>query len=371
MMMKQRILSVDVLRGLTIASMIIVNNPAVWGNAYAPLEHARWNGLTPTDLVFPFFIFIMGVSAWFSLSRRTGEDRRKTIWHIFRRSTLIYLVGTAMAFVGSWAGGYLSWETFRLMGVLQAIALTYLFGSLLLLALKFRHILISAAVILGAWWIIQLLGDGFALSQDNIIAVVDRAVLGSGHMYREALPDGSGWIPFDPESLMTVIPRVGHFLLGTFAGRILVSVNDRNDKLNRIFIFGSFILIIGFLIQYGCPINKKVWTSSFALVTCGFASLLLALFYWLIDIREKKAWTGFFRVFGVNPLFLYALSELSSVVMGIGVKYGDGCMSLRFCLYQNFLSPVFGMQLGSLVYSLLLVCAIWFVGYLLDKFRYN
>ncbi len=364
---KQRILSVDVLRGLTIASMIIVNNPAVWGNQYAPLKHAPWHGLTPTDLVFPFFIFIMGVSAWFSLSRRAGENQGRTVWHVFKRSVMIYLVGAFLTFVSKWAGGNLNWESFRLMGVLQAISLTYLFGSLLLMVLKFKHLLVSAATILGAWWIVQLLGGGFDLSPDNIIAVVDRALLGEGHMYKEALLDGSGWIPFDPESLLTTIPRVGHFLLGAYVGKIMLCDSGRTDKLNGIFIFGAVILICGFLIQYGCPINKKIWTSSFALVTCGFASLLLGLFYWLIDIRGKKAWTGFFRVFGVNPLFLFALASLSSVALRTSITCGGESMSVRACMYYKFLCPAFGEQFGSLVYSLMLVAAIWLVGYILDR----
>lgn len=364
---KQRILSVDVLRGLTIASMIIVNNPAVWGNQYAPLKHAPWHGLTPTDLVFPFFIFIMGVSAWFSLSRRKTENTGKAVWHIVRRSVLIYLVGASLTFISRWANDNLSWETFRLMGVLQAISLTYLFGSLLLIGLKFKRLLAAAAALLGGWWIVQLVGNGFDLSPDNIIAVVDRALLGPGHMYKEKLLDGSAWIPFDPESLLTTIPRVGHFLLGAFVGKIMLGDGGKADKLNRNFIFGAIILIAGFLIQYGCPINKKVWTSSFALVTCGFASLLLALFYWLIDIREKKAWTGFFRVFGVNSLALFALASLTSVAMGTDIMCAGETMSIRSCLYWKLLEPAFGEHLGCLVYSLLLVGFCWTVGYILDR----
>ncbi len=364
---KQRILSVDVLRGLTVACMIIVNNPGSWGSVYAPLRHAPWHGLTPTDLVFPFFIFIMGVSAWFSLGRRSLENPRKTVWHIVKRSILIFAVGALIGVVSGLVRGSLSWDTFRVLGVLQAISLTYLFGSLLLMALKFRHLLLSAAVLLGAWWLVQLLGNGFEMSADNIIAVFDRSILGEGRMYKDSLPDGSGRIAFDPESFLTTIPRTAHFLLGAFMGKILLEESGRAEKLNRIFIAGAVMLICGFLIQYGCPVNKKVWTSSFVLVTSGFASLILGLFYWLIDIRENKSWTGFFRVFGVNPLPLYVLASLLAIFFGVPFAAGDGKVSVKSFLYGDILSPVFGEYFGSLMFALLLVALVWLVGYI----RYN
>ncbi len=364
---RQRILSVDVLRGLTVAGMIVVNNPGSWGSVYAPLRHAQWLGLTPTDLVFPFFIFIMGVSAWFSLGRRSLENPRNTVFHIFRRSVLIFAVGAILNALSRLAGGSLSWDNFRILGVLQAISLTYLFGSLLLMALKFRHLLMSAALLLGGWWIVQLLGSGFDLSPDNIIAVVDRAVLGEGHMYTQSLPDGGGRIPFDPESLLTTIPRTAQFLLGAFMGKLLLSEADRTEKLNRMFIFGSVILVVGLLVQYGCPLSKKVWTSSFALATSGFASLLLALFYWLIDIRGKKSWTGFFRVFGVNPLPLYVLSSIFASLLGMRFMVSGTETSVKSFLYNDVLSPFLGDYLGSLAYALLLVAIIWLVGYILDR----
>lgn len=361
----QRILSLDILRGITVASMILVNNPAVWGGAYAPLRHADWHGLTPTDLIYPFFLFIMGVSAWFSLYRRSHENPRKTIWHIIRRSLLIFAVGVFLHLISQLAGGSLSWETFRIFGVLQGLAVAYLAGSLLLVLLKFKKIIPAAVMLLAAYWLLLVLGNGFELSADNIIAVVDRAVLGDGHMYHERLADGTR-IAFEPESILSSIPRIAQFLLGAAAGRLLKENRPDEEKLNGILIFGVILLFCGFLIQYGCPVNKKIWSTSFALVTSGFAALMLGLLYWAIDMKGRSSWTGFFRVFGVNPLFLYALAWVLGVF--VNMRLGTSFVLKRW-FYTTCIDPFFGEAFGSLVYSLVFVAIIWCAGYVLDRKR--
>ncbi len=364
-MAKQRILSVDVLRGLTIAAMIIVNNPAVWGNAYAPLEHAAWHGMTPTDLVFPFFMFITGVSATFSLGGRQNEDGRRTVLHIFKRSALIFLIGALLQLFGDVVFGSLSFGEFRIWGVLQAIAVSYFFGSLLLIALKFRKLPLAAGIILGVWWLAQVLWNGFEMSTENFIYIVDNALIGESHMYRDWLPDGSGEMAFDPESLMTNIPRVAQFLLGAYVGGLLKRQDEAPVKLNMVLLAGAAMLLTGFIIQYGCPINKKVWTSSYALVSSGFAALMLGIFYWVIDIRDRKSWTGFFRVFGMNSIFLYVVASVLGSLLGIYIE-GLG-MGINEFFYYKALEPVFGVKLGCLVYSLVLVGLVWLVGYILDR----
>ena len=237
-MKQERLLSLDVMRGMTIAAMILVNNPAVWGKAYAPLQHAFWHGMTPTDLIYPFFVFIMGVSAWFSLSSRCKGPDSGVSRHIVRRSAVIFALGLllqeisyfgygtanylsgAVAEGTTWAEAVFPWRTFRILGVLQGLALAYLLGALLLVRLRFRHMTLAAAVLLLVYLAVLQWGNGYALSADNIIARVDRAVLGEAHLYREWLPDGSR-LAFEPEGLLSTLPRVAQFLLGCAAGRLL------------------------------------------------------------------------------------------------------------------------------------------------------
>lgn len=364
---RQRILSVDVLRGITVAAMILVNNPAVWGNAYAPLQHAAWHGLTPTDCIYPFFVFIMGVSAYFSLYRRSHEDRKAAMVHVIRRSVLIYLVGAGLHLVSALAYGNLSWATFRIMGVLQGLAVAYLFSALLMILTGFRHLLLMASGLLLAYWVILLLGNGFALSPDNIVAVVDRAILGTGHMLVEHLQDGSG-MAFEPEGILSSIPRVAQVLFGAAVGKILYEKEDAAERLNGIMIIGTILTISGFLLEYGCPLNKKLWTPSFALVTSGLASLMTGLLYQIIDMQERRKWAGFFRVFGVNPLFLYVVGWVLSVLFNMNMS-SDGYFTIKNWLYGTCIDPFFADASGSLVYSIIFVLLVWIPGCFLDRHK--
>lgn len=368
MAISQRMLSLDVLRGMTVAAMILVNNPAVWGGAYAPLQHAFWHGLTPTDLIYPFFVFIMGISAYFSLSRRSNEDRKTVFLHVTKRSVMIFMVGMALNAVSAVAYGTLdSWEEFRVLGVLQGLAMAYFFGAILMILLRFRRLVFVSVILLAIYWIILLLGNGFELSSDNIIAVVDRSLLGEGHLYHERLPDGTS-VAFEPEALLSTIPRIAQFLLGAAVGRIIRENEVVEKRLYNILLLGAGMTIVGFLIQYGCPVNKKIWSSSFALVTSGFASLMIGILYWLIDMKGKKSWTGFFRVFGMNPLFLYAAAQIFSVFVNMKIRVGTA-YSLKNWFYWTFIDPFCGEAFGSLLYSVLFVCIIWSMGYVLDRYR--
>ncbi|MGM9736733.1 MAG: acyltransferase family protein [Candidatus Cryptobacteroides sp.] len=364
----KRVISLDVLRGITIAGMIIVNNPAVWGVQYAPLKHAEWNGLTPTDLVFPFFLFIMGVSAYFSLSKRLADGLRPTILHVLKRSVLIFATGLLLHLFSRLVGGTISdWSGVRFMGVLQALALTYLLGSVVLLVSKFRHMLTISISILVGYGALLLLGGGYEISPDNIIAVIDRSILGESHMYTQSLPEG-GRMAFDPEGLVSTLPKISHFIIGAFVGRMIKnSSSDNYETLSKIFLLGAVCLISGYLLQYGLPINKKVWSPTYTLVSCGYASLTLAVLMWAIDIRGWQGWTTFFRVFGSNPLFLYCIAWILSVLLGIRVETAAGTMSLKRLFFAECLSPVFGDAFGSLIYSLLLAGVVWLVGYPLYK----
>lgn len=375
-MKPERLLSLDVMRGMTVAAMILVNNPAVWGKAYAPLQHAFWHGMTPTDLIYPFFVFIMGVSAFFSLSKRYEGFCREAFSRILRRSAIIFGIGLLLqeiSYFGYGTANFLSgqvpagvtwfetvfpFRTFRILGVLQGLALVYLFGSAALLCLRFRHIVVAAGGLLLLYLVLLQTGNGYSLSADNIIAVVDRAVLGEGHLYKEWLPDGTR-LAFEPEGLLSTLPRVAQFLLGCAVGRILLAKEEAPIRFGRLFAFGTALLFAGLLLQYGDPFNKKIWSSSFALATSGFASLLLGLLCWVIDLHKQVRWSGFFRVFGVNPLFLYVAAWVLSVVLG--------ALSIKSWFYTTLIDPFFGDASGSLVYSLCFILLVWSLGLVLYR----
>ena len=285
-----RLLSLDVMRGLTIAGMIMVNNPGSWKYVYAPLRHAEWNGLTPTDLVFPFFMFIMGVSMFFSLRKYDFKLTKTSFWKVKKRAVLIFLVGFAINFLVTLL--YNGWEgmkELRILGVLQRLALAYGFGSFIGLTINHKYLLHTAAAFLLGYAALLGFTGSTELSEGNLIAVIDRALFGPTHMYHDYLPDGTR-IAFDPEGLLSCLGSIGHVLIGFYAGKLIA--DNKQDKaliVQRLFILGTIILFAGLLLSYGCPINKKIWSSTFVLTTCGFASLLLALLMWIIDIQGQKS----------------------------------------------------------------------------------
>ena len=380
-----RLLSLDVLRGITIAGMILVNNPGSWGKIYAPLAHAQWNGLTPTDLVFPFFMFIMGVSMYLSYSKFDFKLSSKTFTKLLRRSVLLFLIGLALGWFGLFCRGLnglraeeipifekivqaaSNFENLRILGVLQRLALVSFFGSLLVLIFKPKRIPWLIATLLVFYWLIMAITGSYLEDSHNIITIIDKAVLGASHMYTDHLPDGSS-VLFDPEGLFSTFPSIAHVLLGVWAGKLISETKDLGEKIQKLFIFGTIILFLGFLIDYGFPINKKIWSSSFILATCGLASLLLGLLIWIIDIKHKKNWSVFFESFGVNPMFIFVVAGILSILLGnIGFTYNNEWMSTKSFIYNQWLSPVFGEYLGSLVFALCFVTINWFIGHILYK----
>ena len=380
-----RLLSLDVLRGITISGMIMVNNPGSWGKIYTPLEHAQWNGLTPTDLVFPFFMFIMGVSMYLSYKKFDFKLSGKTFTKLFRRSVLLFLIGLAIGWFSLFCRGLVglrledmpilekiahaanNFENLRILGVLQRLALVSFFGSLTVLTFKPKHIPWLIGIILLFYWILMAATGSYFENDSSLVSIIDHAVLGTTHMYGEALPDGSR-VVFDPEGLLSTLPCIAHVLLGFLAGKLISESKDNNQRIQKLFIFGTIILFLGFLLDYGFPINKKIWSSSFVLATCGLASLLLGLLVWIIDIKGKKQWSVFFESFGVNPMFIYVIAGIISILLGnIGFMYYGEWLSTKGFIYTQWLSPVFGDYLGSLVFALLFVTLNWFIGHILYK----
>lgn len=380
----KRILALDILRGFTIAGMILVNNPGSWGQIYAPLRHAEWNGLTPTDLVFPFFMFIMGISTYISLKKYNFEFSQAAAFKILKRTIVIFLIGCAIGwfsrfcrywvsapedlsfFENLWASVW-TFDRMRILGVMQRLALCYGAASIVALTVKHKRIPYIIATLLIGYFVILVCGNGFAYNETNILSVVDRAILTPEHMYKD-----NG---IDPEGLLSTIPSIAHVLLGFYVGKLMLDNSrseDRmsflNSQITTLFLVGTILTFAGFLLSYGCPINKKIWSPTFVLTTCGLASSFLALLIWIIDIKGKKKWCTFFESFGVNPLFMYVLGGVLSILFGtVRFPWEDGMISIHTFLYKIVLVPVFGDLLGSLMFALLFVTINWCIGYQLYK----
>lgn len=380
-----RLLSLDILRGVTIAGMILVNNPGSWSDIYAPLRHAAWNGLTPTDLVFPFFMFIMGISTYFSLRKFDFRPSKQLMIKIVRRTVIIYLIGLFIAWLSNFCYGLAradaalplgqrmveaanSFVHLRLVGVMPRLALCYCAASLV--AIFVRHRLIPWVIggILVVYGTLLLAFHGYDFTADNIIYLVDSAILGEQHIYHGLTVDGVN-MAFDPEGLLSTLPAVAHVLIGFACGEAIMSTKDNYRRITDLFITGTCLMFAGFLLDYGLPINKNIWSPTFVLTTCGLAASFLGLLIWIIDIKGYRAWSRGFESFGINPLFLYVLGGVLGIFFGsIRVTCGDGAMSVKGLIYKELLVPLLGdATLASCVYALLFVALNWSIGYILYK----
>ena len=377
-----RLLALDILRGITIAGMILVNNPGSWSHIYPPLEHASWDGLTPTDLVFPFFMFIMGISTYFSLRKFEFRLSWQCCRKIVARTIVIFAIGLGVAWFGKFLRGIPErgvWEAMcnfdqiRILGVMPRLALCYGLGSLIALGVGRKMLPWFIFGMLVLYTVLLLIGNGLEFSEQSIIARLDNAVLGEDHMYHETV-DGQR-LAFDPEGILSTLPSIAHMLIGFMCGGLILSTKDNNLRINKLFIVGTILTFTGFLLSYGVPINKKIWSPTFVLTTCGLASLFLGLLIWIIDIKGYKRWCKFFEAFGINPLFMYVLGAVMSIVLGcIKVPYSgeaarDGMISVAGWFYNAVWTPLAGGDptLGSLFFALAFVVLIWIPGYFLYK----
>lgn len=365
----KRILALDVLRGITIAGMLLVNNPGSWETVYAPLLHAEWNGLTPTDLVFPFFMFMMGISTYISLRKYNFQMSGAALRKIVRRTVVIFLLGLVIDFFSRLLalGPVIALVTLRFMGVLQRLAICYCVVSILALTVKHSRLPWIIVLTLVGYFVLLMVGNGFLFDRSNIITQVDLAVIGEYHLF---LYEG----PIDPEGLLSTLPAIAHTLIGFLVGRMMLTNTepDREKRLNRqvlqLLLLGVVLTFSGLLLSYGCPINKKVWSPTFVLTTCGLASSLLGLLIWVIDVKCEKGWCGFFETFGVNPLFLYVFGSLLATLFRHPFFSWNGeAMGVTQWMHQVVLAPVFGPYGGSLAYALLFITLCWAVGYWLYR----
>ena len=344
--MNARFTSLDVLRGGAVALMILVNNPGSWSQLYPPFAHAAWHGVTPTDLVFPFFLFAVGNALAFTMPALRDAPAGEFWAKVAKRTLLIFAIGLFLngsPFVRWDAAGELvarPFETLRLMGVLQRIALCWGAAAVIIWAWSERGAWWAAIVLLlGYWWACVALGspaDPYSL-EGFFGTAIDRSLLGAAHMYI-----GEG-VPFDPEGLVSTVPAVAQVLLGYLAGAWVRRHKSDAQLVVQLFVSACAALALAYLWQLVMPLNKKLWTSSYVLHTTGLALMLLALLIVAIDLRgvrdgqlKRPAWVGFFEVFGKNALFVFVLSGFIPRVLGL-MRWGDGVDAAGL---PNFISPL-------------------------------
>lgn len=353
-----RLMSLDVFRGMTVVFMIIVNTPGTWNHVYAPLRHASWHGCTPTDLVFPSFLFISGVAMWYSLRKFNFEFSGPALFRIIRRVILIFAVGLFLTIFPRFARDY---DTLRIMGVLQRIALAWGLGAILVLLIKKNYIWVATAVLLfGYWALMYFMGgsDPYSL-EGNYARTVDLAILGEKHLYK-----GFG-VPFDPEGLLSTLPATATVLLGFMTGGLITAKGNSWKTVGWLTFVGALLIGAGLLWGEYFPINKPIWTSSYVLYAGGIGMVILALLFMIVDIWNLRGWTGFFNTFGTNALFTYVLAGMLTKTL-LAIRIGE--VSLYNWIFTHLCSPLFSEQkLASLLFPIMLVTVIWAIGYVLYR----
>lgn len=356
-----RLVSLDAFRGFTMAAMVLVNNGSDWGRAFPQLAHARWDGWTFTDLIFPFFLWISGMSTTYSVaSRRSrGDTTRTIVLQILRRSVLIFLLGV---FLNGFPFGLIGSEgfvlaTLRIPGVLQRIALCYFFGSLLYLFLSPRWFwVVIAGLFLSYWGLMMLvpvpgLGAGMWEPGKNFAAFVDQQVFGS-HMWGATRT-------WDPEGIVSTIPAIATFLLGILGGEYLRrSKHGNEEKTAWFFVTGGILLFVSVVLDMWIPINKNLWTPSYVLMMAGWAQVVFAFLFFLIDIKSYRKWATPLLCYGMNAIFIYALSsvlETLTYVVSVHGTLPDGTTThliLKDALTQRIFSPYFSPMNASLLFAI-------------------
>lgn len=379
--MKVRYPSLDIFRGATVCLMILVNNPGSWAHIYPPLKHAPWHGLTPTDLVFPFFLFAVGNAMAFVMPR-LKEQGHGAFWRkILKRTVLIFGIGLflnwypfvrwnegSLEFIG-WVNQHNSERGVRIFGVLQRIAVCYFFASVIVYYLKPKAAYFTSLLLLLLYWVVCALGnpaDPYSI-EGWIGTDIDKAILHIPHMYK-----GEG-IPFDPEGILSTLPAIVEVVFGYFVGVYIKnnsSVPETNaiyKTLTGLFIAGVALLLTGFCWDMVFPVNKKIWTSSYTVYTVGLAIITLSTMIYFIEVKNYKGFpTRFFEVFGKNPLFIFALSAFLPKTATL-FKSEDGTTFWNFLYKKIFIHIPGDPEIGSLVYALCIIVFMWAICWWLDK----
>lgn len=399
-MKSQRYYSLDVFRGATVALMILVNNPGSWSYMFSPLQHAPWHGCTPTDLVFPFFLFAVGNSMSFVLPR-LQEAGQQIFWRkVLKRSFIIFLIGLGLSWYPfvEWNADELRFREWvssddasrgvRIFGVLQRIAVAYLVASVLAYYFSPRRLIFICFGILLAYWGVSFgLGGADPYSLEGWFGTAyDKAILGEAHIYK-----GEG-VPFDPEGLVSTIPAIVQVVFGYLTGvfirnqgqvswlwkRVEPSQEPHFKLLSGLMVSGFILLVLGWAWSLGFPLNKKIWSSSYVVYTTGLAVLTIGTMIWFIEVLGTKNFlTKFFDVFGKNPLFIFVLSGLLPRTMGlirISEEYNASGEKIFITpltwFYQNICAKASSIpEVGSFLYSLVFLLVMWLICYILDKKR--
>jgi predicted acyltransferase len=388
---RERLLSLDVFRGMTVAGMLLVNDPGTWSAIFPPLEHAEWNGWTPTDLIFPFFLFIVGITTHLSLSARRarGDNDSAIVKQILRRGLIIYLLGFAMAMFPFFQWGDISaipnatpWdrilfriEHVRILGVLPRIAIVYVCAALLTLRTTVRQQIIIIAVLLFGYWFAMTLipvpgentiGALLLNTHDrNLAAYLDRLILGTNHTW-------IGSVTFDPEGPMSTIPAIATAMLGVLAGR-WIALRDKSllERISALFAAGAIGMMLGLMWNWAFPINKNLWTSSYVIFTAGMATVALATIMWIVDYTNVKWWTKPFVVFGVNPIVAFVGSGVMARLIYTlwHVNYQGKSVVIQNAIYQIVFLPWLPPRVASLAFAISFVL-LWY-GILLVLYKRN
>jgi predicted acyltransferase len=359
-----RLLSLDVFRGLTVAAMVLVNNPGTWSHIHWPLAHAEWHGWTPTDLIFPFFLFIVGVSITLSFARKIENDgssgnhpdlhgqrdsvgQRDLLLSIGRRTLILFALGLVLA-------GFprFDFSTIRLPGVLQRIAVCYFVSSLIFLKTRWRTQALIAASLLVIYWLLMELvpvpgyGAGDLSKEGSLASYIDRLVLGP-HIWKQGKV-------YDPEGILSTIPAIATTLCGILTGHWLRSRRSSLEKAGGLFFAGVSMVAAGWTWALSFPINKSLWTSSYAVFTAGMALLLLGFCYWLIEIKNYRRWSWPFVVFGVNAITLFVGSGLMAKLMGLWkIPRTNGTNgNLQTFIYEHLFAAWAAPPNASLLYAI-------------------
>ena len=383
--MNQRFYSLDVFRGATVCLMILVNNPGSWSHIYAPLEHAPWHGLTPTDLVFPFFLFAVGNAMAFVMPRLEAAGDAVFWRKVIKRTALIFLIGLFLNWwpFSRWQDGEIVFRQWvdpnnptsgvRILGVLQRIAICYFFAAILAYYLKPRRAFFVGMILLLIYWLLCYTGnpaDPYSLKGWFGTNSIDIPVLGVAHMYK-----GEG-MPFDPEGLGSALPAIVQVIFGYMIGNYIQTKGKNFEMVTGLFVAGVAMLITGFCWDMVFPINKKIWTSSYTIYTTGLATITIATMIYMIEFRNVKgALTKFFDVFGKNALFVFALSAflpkglaLIRIADGLNAKGEMTYINPWNWLYKKVLINIPGpKETGSLAYALCVILFMWAICYWMDK----
>lgn len=365
----ERFLSLDVFRGLTICFMIIVNTPGGGATPFSPLLHADWFGFTPTDLVFPSFLFAVGNAMSFTSKKFDALGTGQVLFRVFKRAFIIFLLGYLMywfPFVelhdGAWVAKPFS-ET-RVMGVLQRIALCYLFASLIVHFIKSKTTVIAISIFLLVGYQILLLvyGDPAApyAMLTNAGTYFDKWVLGDAHLYH-----GEG-VPFDPEGLMSTLPAIVNVICGYFVGKYIQEKGKNFETIAKLMLVGALFLFIAYAWNLTFPIGKKLWSSPFTFLTVGLDMVIISALIYLVEIVSfnKGNWTSFFTTVGKNPLAIYIFSEILIMIFWM-IPVGGG--SLNDWINTSIYQVIAPGPVGSLLFAISYMLICWFVGWLLDK----